>query len=284
MTNLQNAFSSNADALDLLFAQRNKAYGAYDLRRHYNQHVRKATAITLLLLCCFIAIAFWSRKAHLSGKKYKSQVVNTFVPITIKKEPPKPIKPIAPPKQIAAAQSRYQAVKPVDDQKVTHDTSIEMPKYNAGKIDIAPTNTNTQGAIGIADTGMTNAPIPEPVPIPDPKPDPIPDPKPPQAPILVAEQMPEFIGGTKAMIQYIQKNLQYPLMARESDISGTVAVRFVVNEDGSISNIEVLRGIGGGCDQEAISVVKNMPTWKPGKQNGKPVKVYFTLPIKFKLE
>ena len=73
-------------------------------------------------------------------------------------------------------------------------------------------------------------------------------------------------------------------MARENDIQGTVAVRFVVDKDGSIGDVEVLRGIGGGCDQEAVRVIKSMPPWKAGKQNGQPVKVYFTLPVKFKLE
>ena len=73
-------------------------------------------------------------------------------------------------------------------------------------------------------------------------------------------------------------------MARENGISGTVFVMFVVNEDGAISDVQVRRGIGGGCDEEALRVVKKMPKWNAGKQRGKPVKVSFTLPIKFKLE
>ena len=110
-------------------------------------------------------------------------------------------------------------------------------------------------------------------------------PKPePEKPLLVAEQMPEFPGGQAEMMKYVQKNVQYPPMARENDIQGTVAVRFVVDKDGSIGDVEVLRGIGGGCDQEAVRVIKSMPPWKAGKQNGQPVKVYFTLPVKFKLE
>jgi protein TonB len=83
---------------------------------------------------------------------------------------------------------------------------------------------------------------------------------------------------------YLGRNLRYPEAAREINIEGKVMVRFVVNEDGSISDVEVLRGIGGGCDEEAKRVVAGMPKWKPGKQEGKAVKVYFMLPISFKLE
>lgn len=102
-----------------------------------------------------------------------------------------------------------------------------------------------------------------------------------QKPLIVAEQMPEFPGGESSMRSYIQSNLQYPTMARESGIQGTVYVTFVVSKTGNISDIKVLRGIGGGCDEEAVRVIKSMPGWIPGKQNGKAVPVQFNLPIKF---
>jgi protein TonB len=72
-------------------------------------------------------------------------------------------------------------------------------------------------------------------------------------------------------------------MARETHIEGRVTIKFVVNEDGSISNAKVVRAIGGGCEEEALRVINSMPKWKPGKQNGKAVKVYFTLPVNFVL-
>ena len=84
--------------------------------------------------------------------------------------------------------------------------------------------------------------------------------------------------------EYFQKNLKYPMMARESDIQGRVFVGFVVEKDGSISNVKVLRGIGGGCDEEAVRVVQSLPKFKPGKQRGNPVRVQYTLPIVFKLQ
>ena len=97
------------------------------------------------------------------------------------------------------------------------------------------------------------------------------------------EEYPEFPGGDKALREYILNNIKYPEVARTSGITGTVYVQFVVEKDGSISDVKVVRGIGGGCDEEAVRVVKSMPRWKPGKQRGQPVRVYFTLPIEFKL-
>ena len=97
------------------------------------------------------------------------------------------------------------------------------------------------------------------------------------------EEYPEFPGGDKALREFILNNLNYPEIARKSGITGTVYVQFVVEKDGSISDVKVVRGIGGGCDEEAVRVVKSMPKWKPGKQRGQPVRVYFTLPIEFKL-
>ena len=100
----------------------------------------------------------------------------------------------------------------------------------------------------------------------------------------VVEEMPEFPGGAAKMMEFIQKNIKYPMMARESDIQGRVFVNFVVEPDGSITNVTVMRGIGGGCDEEALRVVQSMPAWKPGKQRGSAVRCSFTVPIIFKLQ
>ena len=100
----------------------------------------------------------------------------------------------------------------------------------------------------------------------------------------VVEEMPEFPGGAAKMMEYIQKNIKYPMMARESDIQGRVFVNFVVEPDGSITNVTVMRGIGGGCDEEALRVVQSMPNWKPGKQRGKAVSCKYTVPVSFRLQ
>ena len=98
------------------------------------------------------------------------------------------------------------------------------------------------------------------------------------------EDMPEFPGGEQAMMDFVAKNVQYPKEAMEKEISGRVLVGFIVEKDGSISETEIVKGIGGGCDEEAVRVVKAMPKWKPGKEKGKPVRVSYMMPIFFKLQ
>lgn len=100
----------------------------------------------------------------------------------------------------------------------------------------------------------------------------------------VVEESPGFPGGDEKLYEFLAKNMKYPQMARESGIQGIVYVTFVVEPDGSISNVRVLRDIGGGCGEEAIRVVKAMPRWTPGKQRGKAVRVQFNLPVKFTLQ
>ncbi len=100
----------------------------------------------------------------------------------------------------------------------------------------------------------------------------------------VVESMPEFPGGVGELYKYLGSSIKYPPLAKESGIQGRVFVNFVVEPNGSISNVKVLRGIGGGCDEEAMRVVKGMPSWKPGKQRGKAVRVSYNLPIKFTLQ
>jgi len=100
---------------------------------------------------------------------------------------------------------------------------------------------------------------------------------------LIVEEQPEFPGGDAARIQYFASHTKYPQLAKENNIQGIVYVGFVVEPDGSVSNVNILRGIGGGCDKEAVRVVKQMPAWKPGKQRNRPVRVRFTLPVRFTL-
>ena len=98
------------------------------------------------------------------------------------------------------------------------------------------------------------------------------------------EVMPEFPGGMEAMMKYLSENLKYPEQAKEKNTQGRVLVSFVVEKDGSISNVKVARGIGNGCDEEAVRVISAMPKWKAGKHNGKKVRVSFAIPISFKLQ
>ena len=99
----------------------------------------------------------------------------------------------------------------------------------------------------------------------------------------IVEEMPAYPGGERALLEYVAKNIKYPQIARETGIQGRVFVGFVVEPDGSVSNVKILRGIGGGCDEEAMRVIKSLPKWKPGKQRGKAVRVSYQIPVVFKL-
>lgn len=100
----------------------------------------------------------------------------------------------------------------------------------------------------------------------------------------IIEKPAEFPGGIDSLFLYLSKNVQYPKFARENDIQGTVFVTFVVEKDGRISNIEILRGIGGGCDEEVVRVIQNMPRWIPGTMQNEYVRQQISLPVKFTLD
>lgn len=141
-------------------------------------------------------------------------------------------------------------------------------------------------------------PDPEPIPIPDPTPEPIveptPDPEPviedwdgPEAPVVdnmpinIAEVMPEFNGGEEALYKYLANHVKYPQLALENGLEAKLYVQFIVNKNGSISDVKVLNPEGYGFDKEATRVIKAMPNWKPGKQAGRKVRVYYVIPINF---
>jgi len=129
------------------------------------------------------------------------------------------------------------------------------------------------------DAGATpDTPIPDLPPLAPP-----PEVPPEDEPFLIVEQNPEYTGGDEARLNFLRSNIKYPQVAREVGIQGTVYVSFVVEKDGSITQVTILRGIGGGCDEEAVRVTKLMPKWKPGKQRGKEVRVSYQMPIKFTL-
>ena len=99
----------------------------------------------------------------------------------------------------------------------------------------------------------------------------------------VVEQMPEYPGGTDALLKFIDANIKYPAEAKQKGIEGKVLVQFIIDEKGNVVDLKVLKGIGYGCDEEALRVIKLLPGWIPGKQGGKPVKVKMVIPFSFKL-
>jgi protein TonB len=133
---------------------------------------------------------------------------------------------------------------------------------------------------GVPD-GLGDAPIDEPAPEVVQEEE---KPKVTQEVFKVVEQMPSFPDGQAALLRYLAQNIEYPTIAKENGVEGMVVVQFVVERDGSIAGATVVKGIGAGCDEEALRVVRGMPKWQPGKQRGQPVRVQFNLPIRFKLE
>jgi periplasmic protein TonB len=268
------------DVLDIIFEGRNKAYGAYELRNLYPKHVRKATLIGSLLLLLLFLIPFITGIMKSDDAEKKVRVIDITQleqppSIDQEKPPPPPVEPPPPP-----VRPSIKFVPPVikKDEDVREE---EIPPKVDELKDIDPGRQTVEGD--------KNAPvIYEDVVVKDPgigtaKPVVVEKPKEPEI-FTFVEQMPEFPGGVQEMYKYLAKNIRYPAIARENNITGRVIVRFVVAEDGRVSNVEVVKGIGGGCDEEARRVIAGMPSWKAGKQNGRPVKVYYTMPVIFKLE
>ena len=110
-----------------------------------------------------------------------------------------------------------------------------------------------------------------------------PDPEPEKV-FEVVEQMPSFPGGDKALLEYLSNNIKYPVVAQENGVQGRVVVSFVVEKDGSITDVKVVRSVDPSLDKEAARVVKSMPRWIPGKQNGSAVRVKYNVPVSFKLQ
>ena len=260
-----------ADYLDIIFDKRNKEYGGYELRKHYNNRLGKASGFLLLGVAACCSLSF------ISSKPGTERIANTVAVspkiIDMQPQPPKPqpvVQPATPPppaKQVKTITVTPPVIEP-DDQVVDKQLTPTKDLHNA---QVGATTTDGDDSpdisLTVAKKGGTGTSV-------------VTDP-PPVLPVTWVQQMPQFAGS---MSDYINSHLHYPDAARTAGIEGQVLIRFVVNEDGSISETTVARGIGGGCDEEALRMVRSMPKWKPGRQNGLAVKVYFTLPIKFVLQ
>lgn len=155
---------------------------------------------------------------------------------------------------------------------------IEKPKV-VNMITVVDNNEEIESEIDIDVNVKEDEPIEPTIPI-----DIIEDEIVEEVPFIIVENMPTFPGGEKKMLEYVAKNVKYPQLAKEVGTQGRVFVSFVVEKDGSITNVTILRGIGSGCDEEAMRVVKSMPKWNPGLQCGRAVRVSCNLPINFKLQ
>jgi periplasmic protein TonB len=262
--------SSNSGAVlsperwdDVVFERRNREYGAYVLRGNY----LRAVYLGLVLTAVIIALFIWGPAAYemLKGQEVVEKAAPRKLVYTELSAPPPIDKPKPPPPQIQLPKLQ-KVIKFVPPKVVKEQVTEEVPTIEEIK-------QNEVAAVEVE--GPTEVVFEEPVEEVVVEDD--------NQIFTVVEQQPEFQGGYEAMINFIKKNLRYPASARRMGVDGTVYVQFVVGKDGSISEVKTIRGISADCDREAERVVKQMPSWKPGKQNGKPVFVRFVLPIRFKL-
>ncbi len=269
-----------ADVLDIIFDNRNKSYGAYELRKNYAKRVRNALVVVVTGILVAITIPIL---ASLNEHDITITLPEIpFTPIDLPIDPP--IDPIVPPVDppvtyidvdvsvIDNAPPEIVLTIDADEDKKLHSQD-ELSRSNLGDDDHL-------GEMGIPDDRLIPPSTGEVGPI---------------EPIVETtietiydmpnvEQMPEFPGGEDELSKYLSENIKYPEKARVDGTQGRVVVGFVVNKDGEIDELKLRRSIGDGCDEEAMRVIKKMPKWKPAKFNGKPVSVYFDLPIFFTLE
>ena len=248
---------------EIVYKNRNKEYGSYVLRKKYRRNLTISLIIGILVL--FSAAAYPLINAYLNKEKLlrEKEKSVTAEMLNMPKEDLPPPPPPPPPPEALVVKVKFTAPKVVEDTNVESDF---------GKQDLLNQNKNTEvptEEVQVEEKEVKTQVIEQKV----------------EAEVfLIVEEPPTFPGGESALYKWLGENLKYPEEAKELGIQGRVFVSFVVEPDGSTSNVVVKRGIGGGCDEEAIRIVKAMPKWAAGKQRGQPVRVQFNLPIKFTLQ
>jgi len=254
------------ERLSTVFAERNQNYGAYVLRRDYDQTIIRAFLITIsagIILSTAPIIKSYFFNDTIDHTTSSQEIVVEMV------TPDEPIKPEEPIKaENNQKPSEPNTVRDVTPVVVNHPTTDTVRTQN----DLS--NLNTGLTTTKNDSAKTSTGIDDPKKGND------------NSNFVFhgwVEVMPSFPGGEMEMMKYLSKNLKYPEQAKDAEAQGTVLISFVVDKEGQISNPNVKRGIGYGCEEEAIRVIKNMPLWSPGKMNGQKVNVEYVLPIRFTL-
>lgn len=258
---------------DIVFENRNKAYGAYELRTHYTTNINRALMIGV---SCFLLMLLTN---FLFARQKDENLDKEGVVINVQKLPDEELPIIEKPKE-------PEPPKPVEQVKtikflipeVVEETNNEMPPPTPEELENAVISNKTQDGIEtneIAAEPPTEAPTAITTVL---------EIKEDNTPFTTVEVQPSFMGGNSEMYKFLGKNLKYPTAAQRANIQGKVFLSFIVEKDGSITDIETMKGIGFGCDEEAMRVVKLMPKWIAGKQNGRNVRVKFTIPVFFKLD
>jgi protein TonB len=241
---------------DIIFENRNRNYGAYSLRKHYKS-AASISVIGGMALFTIMVIAFsFSSQPGTATPGVKIVVIamsDPLIPKVLPAEKKPPENPV----------NTIKNLKP----EVTEDTT-EITVF-------IPTAEQLVGIVQPGNPGDSIA-VPE-------NPEPVIPPE-KKEPFISVEEMPSFPGGEPALFKYIGENLNYPLDAQINNIQGKVLLKFVVNPDGSADRIEILRSVDPLLDNEAMRVIKSLPRFKPGKQGGVAVPVWFVIPVSFKLE
>ena len=269
---------------DLIFEGRNKEYGAYKLRTQTGKRNFKAI-ITIAILAALCIILFYIKAGYdayqaahaknenvteisaLNQPKKKEAKVERKVQVEEKKEVVKEVKSSI--KFTAPVIKKDADVKPEEEMK-TQD-QIMQTNTAIGALDVK--GNSDQGEILKVTQRVETEPV---------KAEPKPEVE--NKVFDVVEQMPSFPGGPSALMQYLSSNIKYPVVAQENGVQGRVVVSFVVERDGSITDVQVARSVDPSLDREAQCVVRNMPRWIPGKQNGQAVRVKYNVPVAFRLQ
>lgn len=247
---------------DIVFEIRNKEYGAYRLRKKYSRNVLVATLIGVIILSTAIITPYLNAKAAESRTKRAERQVeikmeNLDQPTDVVAPPPPP----PPPPQDAVQQAKY--VPPVVVDSIKPEDAVQLMTADEAAVEI-----QNEEVVEYVE------PVKEEVQEEEAEPE----------PFVVVEEMPMFPGGDPALLQYIAEHTQYPEVAKENNIQGRVIVRFCVTSKGGVNQVSVLKGVDPELDAEAIRVVESLPAFKPGKQGGKPVPVWYMVPITFTLK
>lgn len=271
--------------VDMVFAGKNKEYGAYQLRKGTSGRNIKALLILIIaaaLVGGFLAWKVIEQKQAEEQQAYMEAMELAKLQEQAKKEKkkPEPIKPkVEQKKEIPVARETQKFTAPVikKDELVKEENQVKQMDQLDDKVAVG-----TENKEGVKD--RTVEAVRNDIAVAAPPPPPAPKPEVANKLFDVVEEMPSFPGGQGALMAFLSSNIKYPVVAQENGVQGRVIVGFVVEKDGSISDVKVMRSVDPSLDREALRVVKAMPKWKPGKQNGSAVRVKYTVPVVFRLQ
>ena len=272
--------------VDMVFAGKNKEYGAYKLRKGTSG--RNITSLLILVIAAALVGGFLAWKVIEQKQAEEQQAYMEAMELAKlqkqaekeKKKPEKVQPKVEMKKEIPVARETQKFTAPVikKDELVKEENQVKQMDQLDAKVAVG-----TKDEEGVKDRNIEAVRSDIAVATPPPPP-PAPKPEVSNKVFDVVEEMPSFPGGQGALMQYLASNIKYPVVAQENGVQGRVIVSFVVERDGSISDVKVARSVDPSLDREAQRVVKSMPRWSPGKQNGSTVRVKYTVPVVFRLQ